>query len=158
MRWTVGAVAGVAVACAGGGAWQQVFAQLDGGADASVDAPDAGDAGIDAGPDAGPDGGPDAGPDGGTAWHPGDVVPVTNGSGWRFASAGLPSGSVMGASADENGNFWVAGGTAGVYVQAGGAGRSQQFTIADGLHPYGYLPGGAPADNSPTLSETPAIS
>jgi hypothetical protein len=64
----------------------------------------------------------------------------------------------MGASADESGNLWVAGGAAGVFVQRAGVGRFQQFTIADGLHPYGYFPGGGPADTSPSLSETPAIS
>jgi len=86
------------------------------------------------------------------------VVPVTSSSGWRFASDGLPSGSVMGASADDDGNLWVAGGGAGVFVQRGGSGRFQQFTIADGLHPYGYLPNGAPADSSPSLGATPVIS
>jgi hypothetical protein len=130
-------------------------AGVDGGSDAGADAgPDGGDdAGVDGGMDAGTDGGVDAGP-----WHAGEVITVSKGDGWRFASDGLPSGSVMGASADENGNVWVAGGGAGIFVQRSGSGRFQQFTIADGLHPYGYLPGGSPADNSPTLGETPAIS
>jgi len=83
---------------------------------------------------------------------------VPDGAGWRFAADGLPSGSVMGASADDDGNIWVAGGSTGGFVQRRGAGRFQQFTIADGLHPYGYLPGGSPADSSPSLDETPAIS
>jgi hypothetical protein len=64
----------------------------------------------------------------------------------------------MGASADEDGNMWVAGRANGIYVQRGGVGRFQQFTIADGLHPYGYLPDGSPADSNPSLSATPAIS
>ncbi len=158
MRWSLAALAavaaiGVAVACgSGSGSSREVLPPVD--------------AGVDAGADAGPDGGGDAGPDGGTtdggtdggSWRAGDVITVPNGAGWRFAADGLPSGSVMGASADDDGNLWVAGGSAGVYVQRGGAGRFQQFTIADGLHPYGYLPGGWPADNSPSLAATPAIS
>src|SRR5205823_4726566 len=123
------------------------------------------DAGVDAGPDGGEDAGPDAGTDGGTdagtdggAWRPGAVMTVPDGAGWRFAADGLPSGSVMGASADDDGNIWVAGRANGVFVQRGGTGQFQQFTIADGLHPYGYLPDGSPADASPSLSDTPAIS
>jgi hypothetical protein len=143
----------------------------DGGVDAGSDAgqgggPDAGadagtDGGIGGGADGGIDGGPDAGMVGGVGaapWHAGQVITVPNGDGWRFASDGLPSGSVMGASADESGNLWVAGGGAGVFVQRSGAGPFQQFTIADGLHPYGYLPDGRPADASPSLDATPAIS
>src|SRR5882672_1533284 len=160
MGWRVGlagvAAVAVAIACgSGGGGSRDVLppdagtdAGVDAGTDAGVDAgTDAGmDAGTDGGTDAGPDGGTDAGPDGGVdggygtlAWHPGDVVSVTSNNGWRFVSDGLP-GSVMGASADENGNLWVAGGSAGVFVQRSGVGRFQQYTIADGLHPYGYLP------------------
>src|SRR5947209_1828711 len=45
-----------------------------------------------------------------------------------------------------------------VAVQRGGAGRFQQFALADGLHPYGYLPDGSPAESSPSLAVTPAIS
>ncbi|HYS07477.1 MAG TPA: hypothetical protein VEP66_01985 [Myxococcales bacterium] len=178
MGWRVGLVVAAAIAVAiacgsGGGGSRDVLppdagtdAGVDAGTDAGVDAgTDAGmDAGTDGGTDAGPDGGTDAGPDGGVdggygtlAWHPGDVVSVTSNNGWRFVSDGLP-GSVMGASADENGNLWVAGGSAGVFVQRSGVGGFQQYTIADGLHPYGYLPGGAPADSSPSLDATPAIS
>src|SRR5207302_1381411 len=124
--------------------------------DAGVDAGPVGDAGPadagDGGIDGGADGGPDAGP-----WHAGDVIMVPNSDGWHFSSDGLPSGSVMGASADEDGNIWVAG-RGGVFVQRGGAGRFQQFTLADGLHPYGYLPDGSPAESSPSLAVTPAIS
>jgi hypothetical protein len=43
-------------------------------------------------------------------------------------------------------------------VQRGRAGPFQQFTIADGLHPYGYMPDGSPAESNPSLSMTPAIS
>jgi hypothetical protein len=161
------AVAAIAVAVACGsatGSSQDIVPPVDAGTDAGVDAGidggvDAGaDAGPDAGTDGGTDGGADAGPDGGTVWRPGEKVTVPNGNGWRFASDGLPSGNVRGASADEDGNLWVAGEGAGVFVQRGGSGRFQKFTIADGLHPYGYLPDGTAADSSPNLSDTPVIS
>jgi len=161
---------GIAVACGqGSGGSKDVTPPADAGADSGVDAGtdagadagdagiDKGDAGIDAGIDAGTDGGTDGGADGG-AWHRGAVITVPNDDGWRFSSDGLPSGSVMGASADESGNIWVAGGAAGVFVQRGGSGRFQQFTIADGLHPYGYLPDGSPSESSPSLDATPALS
>ncbi len=74
----------------------------------------------------------------------------------------------MGASADESGNVWVAGGSAGVFVQRGGSGSFRGFDIGDGLHPYGSLfgliarqrgvPDGTPADRSPSLDATPVIS
>ena len=151
----------IAVACGqGSGGSRQVVPPVDSGSDSGVDSGvDAGvDAGTDAG-DAGGDGGADAGDAGTDAgpWHPGAEITVPNSDGWRFSSDGLP-GSVMGASADESGNVWVAGGQAGVFVQRGGNGRFQQFTIGDGLHPYGYMPDGSPADASPSLSATPAIS
>ena len=91
-------------------------------------------------------------------WSAGEVKTISDSAGWRFATDGLPSGTVMGASADEDGNIWVAGRNAGVFVQRGGSGRFQQFTLADGLHPYGYLPDGSPAESSPSLAVTPAIS
>lgn len=159
----------IAVACGQGSGGSKDVLPPDGGTDSGVDAgsdagADAGDAGLDAGTDAGPDGGPDAGTDGGIdggadagPWRPGAVITVPNGNGWRFSTDGLP-GSVMGASVDENGNIWVAGGTAGVFVQRGGSGRFQQFTLADGLHPYGYLPDGSSADHSPDLGATPVLS
>jgi hypothetical protein len=166
--WSVSILAiAAALACgtnSNGGSDKVVPPVLDAGADAGSDAGvDAGgqDAGVDGGTDAGTDAGVDAGTDAGMdagPWHAGDRITVPNGDGWRFNSDGLPSGSVMGASADDTGNLWVAGGGAGVFVQRSGTGRFQQFTIADGLHPYGYLPGGAPADRSPSLGETPAIS
>ena len=152
-------------------------AGLDAGPDAGVDAgpdagpPDAGlaDAGVsDAGlPDAGTDGGVDAGaPDAGTRL--GVIVTVPDADGWHFASDGLPSGTVMGASMDEGGNLWVAGGNAGVYLRESGRGSFRGFGLGDGLHPYGFLrgqiahdygvPDGAPADRSPSLDATPVIS
>src|SRR5438105_11905939 len=154
MRWYIVAAAAVAaiavaVACGqGSGGSKNIISPEDAG----VDAGPVGDAGpADAG-DGGIDGGPDAGP-----WHAGDVIMVPNSDGWHFSSDGLPSGSVMGASADEDGNIWVAG-RGGGFVQRRGAGRFQQFTLADGLHPYGYLPDGSPAESSPSLAVTPAIS
>ena len=163
MRWYIaaaGAAAAIAVAVAcgsGSGGSKDIISPADAGVDAGIDAgvdagpPDAGDGGIDGGTDAGPDAGP---------WHAGNVIMVPNSDGWHFSSDGLSSasGNVMGASADEDGNIWVAGRSAGVFVQRGGSGRFQQFTIADGLHPYGYLPDGSPASSSPSLSATPAIS
>src|ERR1700730_15862907 len=153
MRWSLAALAavaaiGVAVACgSGSGSSREVLPPGDAGADA----------GPDGGGDAGPDGGTDAGTDGGS-WRAGDVIMVPNGAGWRFAADGLPSDSVIGASADDDGNVWVAGGSVGVFVQRGGSGRFQQFTIADGLHPYGYLAGWSPADSGPRLAARPASS
>ena len=137
---------------------------------------DAGPVGVaDAGPvggaDAGPVGGADAGPDAGSpdaGSRLGVIVTVPDADGWHFASDGLPSGSVMGASMDEGGNLWVAGGNAGVYVRESGRSSFRGFGIGDGLHPYGYLhgqvahdyglPDGAPADRSPSLDATPVIS
>jgi hypothetical protein len=69
---------------------------------------------------------------------------------------------------DEGGNLWVAGGSAGVFVQENGRGSFRNFTLADGLHPYGYLrgqiardygvPDGSPADRNPSLDATPVVS
>jgi hypothetical protein len=158
MRWCVVAAAmlaiAVAIACGQNRGSREILPPQDTGSDAGHDG------GVDAGYDAG-DGGPDAGPDGGVdagPWSAGEVKTITDSAGWHFVTDGLPSGNVMGASADEDGNIWVAGRNAGVFVQRGGSGRFQQFTLADGLHPYGYLPGGWPADTSPSLDQTPAIS
>jgi hypothetical protein len=162
MRWTFGllaaaAVVAVAVACGSGGGSGYVAPPADAGVDAGYDAgQDAGyGQGVDGGVDAGTDAGVDAGP---AVWVPADVMTVPNGNGWSFASSGLPSGAVVGASADENGNIWIAARSNGIYVQRAGTQGFQQFTLADGLHPYGYLPDGSPADSNPSLSETPAIS
>lgn len=131
--------------------------------------PDAGDA--DAGaPDAGPPdaGPPDAGPPDAGLTELGVITTVPNGDGWTFSSNGLPAGSVMGAALDEGGNLWVAGYSAGVFVQTNGSSSFRNFTLADGLHPYGWLngdiardygvPNGTPADKSPSLAATPVIS
>ena len=183
MRWQVVAVA-AAVAC---GNRTAVVQQQDAGSpdvlrdagpvDAGpVDAGpvDAGpaDAGpVDAGPaDAGPaDAGPaDAGPADAGMTKLGEITTVPSGDGWSFRSSGLPSGTVMGASMDEGGNLWVAGGNSGVYVQTAGTQSFRGYGIGDGLHPYGWLsgqiardygvPDGTPADKSPSLDATPVIS
>jgi hypothetical protein len=149
---------------------------IDGGPDAGpadsgpADAGPA-DAGVsDAGPpDAGADAGsPDAGVDAGPAVVPGTITVVPDNTGWQFAGDGLPADSVMGASSDEGGNLWVAGGSAGVFVQRGGSGAFRGFGIGDGLHPYGSLtgniarargvPDGTPSERSPSLDATPVIS
>lgn len=156
------AACGGAAAHAPAGNGGQTGGNPGGGQDAGAnqDAGTASDAG--AGPDAGsgqdagtgqdagpaPDAGtPDAGTDGGVS------VIVPNSAGWTFyqQADGLTSSEVMGASADEGGNIWVAGGTAGVFVLRNGATTFQQFTLADGLHPYGYMPDGSPADTNPYL-------
>ena len=158
-----GAAIAIAIAC-GRGEMRSLDVGPDAGMDAGSDAGydggyDTPDAGTDAGtvtPDAGADAGADAGPVGPPPrW--GQIDNVTTSDGWHiFTSAdGLPA-NVMGASADEAGNLWVAGGSSGVFVSTGG--RFRQFTLADGLHPYGYMPDGSPADRNPSLDATPAIS
>jgi hypothetical protein len=129
--------------------------------------PDAGppDAGPpDAGPpDAGP---PDAGPPGGFVPPPAIGFPTV--AGWSFLGPqdGGPH-DVFQVSADQGGNIWVAGGADGLFLLRAGATKFERFTIADGLHPYGYLTGeqaklrgvppGTPADPNPSLSATPVI-
>ncbi len=64
---------------------------------------------------------------------------------WAFYSpqnSGGPN-QVMGASLDEGGNLWVAGGEQGLFVLPAGATQFKQFTMADGLRPYGYMPDGS---------------
>ena len=119
--------------------------QTDGGVDAGTDG------GTDAGTDAGV-GTSDGGTDGGTTTG-GVSITIPNAAGWTFYQQkdGLTSSEVMGASFDEGGNLWVAGGTYGVYVMRAGSSTFQQFTLADGLHPYGYMADGSPADTSPYL-------
>jgi hypothetical protein len=140
--------------------------QVDGGTVFDAGPADAGPA--DAGADAGVDAGVDAGtPDAGMT-QLGVITTVPSPDGWRFTGDGLPSGSVMGASMDEGGNLWVAGGSAGVFVQENGRVSFRNFTLADGLHPYGYLRGqvardlgvadGTPADKNPSLDATPVVS
>lgn len=155
--WLLAAVLVGAAACGGGG---QAGSRPDtagsggsgtvpadgGGADAGADAGTG--AGTDAGTDGGTDAGtPDAGSDGGVS------IVIPNAAGWTFhhAQDGLISTQVMGASADEGGNLWVAGGKSGVFVLRKGQTSFQRFTLADGLHPFGYLADGSPADTDPYL-------
>jgi hypothetical protein len=170
MKWwrAAGAVAVVAAAvvwaCGGGSGSESIGT----GPDAGI--PDAGppDAGP---PDAGPpDGGPpDAGPpDGSSGFVPPDPIAFPSVPGWSFLGPqnGGPH-DVFQVSADQGGNIWVAGGPDGLFVLRPGATKFQRFTIADGLHPYGYLngdqakflgvPNGSPADPNPSLTATPVI-
>jgi hypothetical protein len=92
--------------------------------------------------DAGTTPGRDAGP----AVDAGAVVAVplpTGAANWTFygAEMGGPN-QVLGASYDEGGNLWVAGGEQGLFLLRAGATRFQQLTMADGLRPYGYMPDG----------------
>ena len=48
-----------------------------------------------------------------------------------------------GASMDEGGNLWVAGGIQGLFVLPAGATQFKNFTMADGLRPYGYMADGS---------------
>jgi hypothetical protein len=91
----------------------------------------------------GQDGGtPDAGP---------SVSPATPSlADWKFfgRANGGPA-MVNGVTADEGGNIWVAGGQEGLFLltaaeQAkGSAAQFRKLILADGLHPYGYLPNGS---------------
>ncbi|HEY2027670.1 MAG TPA: hypothetical protein VGH20_00545 [Myxococcales bacterium] len=161
MRARLGVAAAVVLgaiwACGGGSGSGDVGAGNDAGTTAdSGTATDAGSCPFgapcpspppDAGTDAGTGQTADAGTDGGVS------IVVPNAQGWTFltASDGLSSTEVMGAGVDEGGNLWVAGGTGGVFVMRKGAKTLQQFGLADGLHPYGYMPDGGPADLNPHL-------
>ncbi|MBS2028023.1 MAG: hypothetical protein JST54_08990 [Deltaproteobacteria bacterium] len=61
-------------------------------------------------------------------------------SNWQIIEIG---GNVYDVSSDKAGNLWVADGVSGlVYIPAGSA-TPRWFTLADGLHPYGYPSQGA---------------
>lgn len=95
-------------------------------------------------PDAGnpDDGGSDAGPsDGGTGPLPVSLPTVEH---WTFygPANGGPN-RVFGASYDEGGNLWVAGGEEGLFVLRPGETHYQRFTMTDGLRPYGYMADGS---------------
>jgi hypothetical protein len=107
----------------------------DGGTTDAGTAHDAGsrDAGThDAGTDAGPG---DSGP-----------LPVSlpTAADWTFygPANGGPN-TLFGASFDEGGNLWVAGGEEGLFVLRAGETRYQRFTMADGLRPYGFMADGS---------------
>jgi hypothetical protein len=168
-RWVgclavVGAVA-VGVACGAGGT-DPGGSGLGAGGGAGVDAgggggstgggaSDGGNAGGGGSADGGADGGGGGGADASVT-----ITPPNLGPDWKFAATaeGLPPGNVMAVSADEAGNLYVAGGTAGLFVQRGGVGPFTRYGIADGLHPYGYKPDGSAADPNPSLAATPVIS
>jgi hypothetical protein len=109
MRSLIAILAAAAAACGGS---QQRSLQV-GPPDATVPDASVPDAGTDAGtPDAGP---PDAGPP--PPPHKAELIEMNDSSGWKFYTGadGLP-GNVMGASADEGGRLWVAGGGAGAFA------------------------------------------
>jgi hypothetical protein len=118
---------------------------------------DAGCTGASCQPDAGSDAGTDAGTDGGT--DGGSVLDVPNSAGWIFyhSPQGLIAPAANGASVDEGGNLWVAGGTGGLFLLRKGGTQFEQFGLAQGLHPYGYMPDGSPSDHNPYL-ETLSVS
>lgn len=100
-------------------------------------------------PDAGqtdagtPDGGQTDG--GEVASEPAIVEPVTTVDGWKlfdFTRADGTPVTLNGVTADEGGNIWVAGGTDGLFLLRKGSTQWEQFTLKDGLHPYGYYPDG----------------
>jgi hypothetical protein len=83
---------------------------------------------------------PDAGsPETGSVVYP-------DAHGWTFygQEQGAPR-EVYGVTEDEGGNVWVAGGEDGLFLLKPGATTLQRFTLADGLHPYGYMPDGSDA-------------
>ncbi|MGC4122269.1 MAG: hypothetical protein QM765_48340 [Myxococcales bacterium] len=58
--------------------------------------------------------------------------------GWTFFGTGNGGpGQVFGATVDEGGNLWVAGGQSGLFVMKSGTTRYQHFGLAEGLHPWG---------------------
>ncbi|MFL5322287.1 MAG: hypothetical protein ACJ790_21700 [Myxococcaceae bacterium] len=105
--------------------------------DAGTPAKDAGTGPIDAGSAPVDAGTPDAG-----------LPPINfpNSAGWTFYGPqdGLPA-HLYGISADEGGNLWVAGGEDGLFLLRPGATTFEKFTMADGLHPYGFMPDGSDA-------------
>jgi hypothetical protein len=67
-------------------------------------------------------------------------LPPPSSADWTFY--GMAQGGpryVYGASADEGGNLWVAGGEEGLFVLEHGQSVFRRFTMADGLRPYGYM-------------------
>ncbi len=79
---------------------------------------------------------PDAGiPDAGPPPLP-PIDPV--GTHWTFYGPGNGGPSrTYGASMDDGGNLWVAGGEEGLFLLRAGSTRFERFTLADGLHPWG---------------------
>ncbi|MBX5481734.1 MAG: hypothetical protein IRZ16_07820 [Myxococcaceae bacterium] len=96
----------------------------------------------DSGNDPGDGGGTDGGSDGGGVV----ILTFPNADGWTFygKAEGGPT-DVLGVTADEGGNIWVAGGEEGLFLLRKGASTFERFTMDDGLHPYGYMPDGSDA-------------
>src|SRR5438067_13160698 len=102
--------------------------------------------GTDAGPtDGGPtDGGAADGPTDGGGYTPPPPIQFPTEAGWSFLGPQNDGPhDVYQVTADQSGNIWVAGGEDGLFLLRPGATKFQRFTIADGLHPYGYLPDGS---------------
>lgn len=104
-----------------------------------------------------PDGGSDEEDptaDAGTEPDGGTTVPfeLPTAEGWQFfgTAQGGPA-VVYGASQDEGGNIWVAGGEDGLFLLAPGATQFRRFTMAEGLRPYGYMPDGSVPPGAPYL-------
>jgi hypothetical protein len=154
-RWATGAVlvsAAVIWSCSGGGSGNVSVPidpndpRLDAGITPTIDAGTDIDAGTtDAGTtDGGTDGGPTT--DGGTVWVPPPPVPFPSPAPADWAFYGPQNGGphdVLGVSADQGGNIWVAGGEDGLFLLRAGATTFERFTMDDGLRPYGYMKDGS---------------
>ena len=82
----------------------------------------------------------------------GGMPPPSSGD-WTLygAAQGAPQ-RVLGVSADEGGNLWVAGGEEGLFVLQKGQTQFRRYTLADGLRPYGYMPDGSAPPGTPYLN------
>ncbi len=78
---------------------------------------------------------------GGGAAAPLPVTLPTGVADWTFYGGPEMKGpnQIWGASLDQGGNLWVAGGEEGLFLLRPGASSFQRFTMADGLRPYGYM-------------------
>lgn len=73
--------------------------------------------------------------DGGT-FNAGPPIPTPTLPNWQFFGRGQGGPTqVLGVSADQGGNIWVAGGNDGLFLLTPGATTFRRFTIADGLTP-----------------------
>ena len=74
-----------------------------------------------------------SGSTGGTTLHATAVHgPASN---WQILEVG---GNVYDVSADKAGNLWIADGVSGLIYVPAGTTNTHFYTLADGLHPYGY--------------------
>ena len=131
-----------------GGSTADGGSSLDGGS-AVADGGTAADGGSTADGGSSLDGG-SAVADGGTAADGGSAPATPSLADWKFfGTANGGPAMVNGVTADEGGNTWVAGGQEGLFLltqaeQAkGAAAQFKRFTMADGLHPYGFMPDGS---------------